>query len=710
MARHSSLREGKANPNAVPPELRDADYVHEVLNACDGTTEADMEQRLLAKAAALGIETSGQANAGPEQETHMGSSLDTPNLPRALAGSADSDGAADDGTEPQTSDHTTATHAAPAETSARRRSKSLSFSLYEQYISQVDPAIAQPKFLRPANDRSEWSAGVVVRSATRKGVRSFTKSIAAKLRRKRPTANLPMPCVCCQEDFLAGNSALHTLPCGHLYCRDCLAVMVDQSITDESRMPPRCCTQPIPSAIIKTVLPREKQHLFLKAVVQYSTPWEARIFCPNTSCGEFIPPADRVDPKRPFEALCKTCKTRACVMCKRNAHQLGQDCPEDFESNAVLKLGESSGWRRCYKCRALVELAHGCTHITCRCKAQFCYICGAVWDPDVGCPNFCNGEEELERRRVEEEARLAELEAEKLAAEKAALAEETARREAEKRTLESSEFRSLREQFEAEMARFSKYELKARDAMRSRQLARKRALVDRFADAIDRMRERHAKTEQHLEDRQVMAEIELAAGLAEKEKKVRIKLKYMEDYCSGKTSSGGGNSGGGDSSSDAMMMMMMPRRRVTDRDREQLRQQYCVRDGMERRHQSLIHGLREKQVKSMEELVGRHAREMEALVDRRAEEVEDLAVEFANEAEVLVQRFAERRAKLLRRWALAAEILKVELERREGKPFAAMELPPWPEPQSELEEVDGEAMKGIVATVQDAAVVVEIAS
>ncbi|KAK4102225.1 hypothetical protein N658DRAFT_423975 [Parathielavia hyrcaniae] len=717
MARHPSVRGAGAgtpnSPHAAPPELCDADYVRGVLNACDGETEADLEQRLMAKAAALGIEPAGLAGAQEEkeeeeQEPIVGSPLDANGaLAHARTGSGDSDGAAHDGIGPQTLDHATVTtRAALVEISARRRSRSLSFSLYERYVSHVDPAIAQPKLLRPANDRSEWSAGVVVVSATKRGARSLTRSIRARLRRKRPPPNLPRPCVCCREDFPTSNSALHTLPCGHLYCRDCLAVMVDQSITDESRMPPRCCTQPIPSAVIKTVLPRDRQHHFLKAVVQYSTPWESRVFCPNPCCGDFIPPTVRADPRHPppTEARCPACRARACVTCKRGAHPPGQDCPEDAGCNAVLALGESAGWRRCYKCRALVELAHGCAHMTCRCKAQFCYICGAVWDRSVGCPNFCNGEEELERRRAVEEARLAELEAEKLAAEKAAQAEATARRRAARRTRESGEFRALKNRFGAEMERFHEFELATRDAMRARQLGRRRALVDRFADAINRMRERHAKTEQHLEDRQVMAEIELQEGLAEKESKVRIKLRYMEDYCSGRMSGSAG--GGGGDAGEAMM----PRRPVTDRDREQLRQQYCVRDGMERRHRSLIHGLREKQAKSMEELVGRHAAELEALVDRRAEEVEDLAVEFANEGEVLAQRFAERRARLVGRWRLAAEILRVELEGREGKAFAAMELPAWPpelEPQLRLGDTDAdEASKGLAA-VQDVAVVVE---
>ncbi|KAK4148969.1 hypothetical protein C8A00DRAFT_47328 [Chaetomidium leptoderma] len=698
MARHTLLLAGPVDGlQTGPPELGDVDYVREVLARPDCATEADIEQELVAKATALQIELPISGQPSPKYYgVTAGEPPGTPGSQHTRAVSTGSDGPEDTGVTPPTSDPPGP--AAPPTTDAltRKRSRTVSFSQYDRYISQVDPALAQPKPPRPTHEKSEWSAGIVIKSGTRKGVRGFTRSIAARLRRKRPSPNVPMPCICCREEFTTDNDSLHTLPCGHCYCRDCLAIMVEQSMRDESKMPPRCCTQPIPSAIIKLVLPREKQQLFLKAVVQYSTPWEARIFCPNTSCGEFIPPADRADPKHPFEALCKTCRTRVCVMCKRNAHRLGQDCPEDHDSDAVLKMGESSGWRRCYKCRSLVELAQGCTHITCRCKAQFCYICGAVWDPAVGCPDFCNGEEEMERRRAEEEARLAELEAEKAALEKAAEKEEMARQEAEKRTRENSEFGRLRAQQEAEMARFEAYEQKVNEAMRVRQSNKKLALVDKFSDLADKMRERHAKTEQHLEDRQVMAEIEMQAKMEEKEKKVRIKLKYMEDYCNGgKGASAGAGAGtvppadnndsnndnndnNDNNNADDNNTTAMPQRQVTDRDREQLRQQYCVRDGMARRHRSQINGLREKQAKSMEELVARHAHEMETLVDRRrADEMEHLAVEFTDEEELLLQVLSERRARLESRWRLAGEILRVELERREKRAFAVMALPKW---------------------------------
>lgn len=45
----------------------------------------------------------------------------------------------------------------------------------------------------------------------------------------------------------------------------------------------------------------------------------------------------------------------------------------------TLRCAINAGWRRCYKCNALVEHDQGCSHMTCRCRAQFCYTCGLKW-------------------------------------------------------------------------------------------------------------------------------------------------------------------------------------------------------------------------------------------------------------------------------------------------------------------------------------------
>lgn len=242
--------------------------------------------------------------------------------------------------------------------------------------------------------------------------------------------------------------------CLHHYCSGCLRVLISQAQADERRMPPRCCNKAIPGSIIKTVLTREEQRSFMKSVQEFSTPWKERIYCPMVNCGEFIPKPVQVDEKNPFEVFCPKCRTRVCTTCKQRAHHVGKDCPQDWALEAVLRMGKNAGWRRCYKCRSLVELVQGCSHITCRCKAEFCYVCGAVWDPVLGCPNFCPGEEELERRRQEEEARIAEQEAEKAALEEKERLEAVEEAEALKRTQENKDINTLRSHQMSERDRF----------------------------------------------------------------------------------------------------------------------------------------------------------------------------------------------------------------------------------------------------------------
>ncbi|OBT55628.1 hypothetical protein VE04_03852 [Pseudogymnoascus sp. 24MN13] len=52
---------------------------------------------------------------------------------------------------------------------------------------------------------------------------------------------------------------------------------------------------------------------------------------------------------------------------------------DDPDLRETIRCALNAGWRRCYKCNALVEHAQGCSHMTCHCKAQFCYTCGLKW-------------------------------------------------------------------------------------------------------------------------------------------------------------------------------------------------------------------------------------------------------------------------------------------------------------------------------------------
>ncbi|PSR75839.1 hypothetical protein BD289DRAFT_379052 [Coniella lustricola] len=573
---------------------------------------------------------------------------------------------------------TAASHLPP---SHKPRPRTLTFSQYDKYLAQVEPSLNQLK----TNKQSSPLAGKapsICSQGKRRSVINITNGIRAKVRwKKRPSMSpVTISCICCRDDFIKHNDLQH-LPCGHTYCGNCLRIMIDQAAVDESKMPPRCCTQSIPATIIRPLLNREEQQSFLQAVQQFSTPWQSRIFCPNQNCGIFIPPRNKVDPKHPFDVVCRECRTRVCTMCKMRAHPLGQDCPSDFELEQVLRMGERSGWRRCYRCRTLVELSHGCTHMTCRCKAQFCYICGAIWDPSIGCPNLCDGQEELERRRLEEEQREAEEKAEKAAQEAAAAAAVQDQQEAEKRTQASEEFTRLKVQQEAEMQRFLIFEAKTKRRMWNRHHERKLVLNEKFSDQIEKMRERHAKTEQHLEERQIAAEIDLRASLEQAEKSVRIRVRHMEAYCKAL--------GGRSTPAPLFVDASMPPRVVTERHLRELGQQRNALEGMARLHQARINVLRDRQAKRMEELLERQEKELEKLGEKREEDIEDLAAEFAHEEDHLIKVFDDRRARLVRRWELGVEILRVELCKEHNATFAAIPTPKWPADfQLPLEESD----------------------
>lgn len=182
-------------------------------------------------------------------------------------------------------------------------------------------------------------------------------------------------------------------------------------------MPPKCCGMPLSVQILKSILSRNDQAAFMKSFQQYSTPWDELVFCPNSSCGEFVPKLAKLDPKHPFQLNCKECATKVCTICKQQGHETAVQCPLDWELEAVLQVGEGTGWRRCYNCQNLVKVNKGCpTYITCRCRAKLCYTCGAVWDSVNGCPNDCYASikpekvEDMEaRRRTESHPQIREF-------------------------------------------------------------------------------------------------------------------------------------------------------------------------------------------------------------------------------------------------------------------------------------------------------------
>ncbi|PFH62757.1 hypothetical protein XA68_11980 [Ophiocordyceps unilateralis] len=635
------------------PQLGDAPYRATVLRLPADRSEDQLDLELLAKAHGLGIRASL-----PSVSHHR---------PRAasVALSDSSASTSQDQLFSAASDASASTYLTPHSSiigppsldvpDSSRQSKSWSFSSYERFLAQHATARESSKSARPPAP-ADSSAQSIFSVSTKKGGFSGIKN-RMMLRRKTTRCFEPsLSCWSCRNTFDLPSS-LRTLSCGHVHCLDCLRLKIKDASADESKMPPRCC-EPVPASVIQAILEPASQEVFLRAVVQFSTPRESRIVCPSASCGVFIPRRRHVDPKAPFTATCHRCHTRVCTLCKRDAHPTGKDCPQDAQVQATSRAGFGPGRKRCYKCRRLVERPDGPTHLICTCGAQFCSMCGGVWDTTVGCPNICTNDDDFARQRDSDDCAFSLPDALDAAV-------EAERDAAEKRSARHSDVQSLQLCQRQEMNRFCDFEEETRNSVRERQARRKAALAEKHSAEEAKVKGQHAQMASQLEDSQIAEEMELRASLEQSERTIRARIKHMEAYCEGLGRNPGGSA--------------MPPRVVTEENLRALGHQYNIRDDIERQHQSKISMMRDRQAKRMEDLLERQLEESAQVAARQQVDKTGLEEALASEDEAVNRIFASRTARLRARWHLAIEVLCKELQDKDGAKYASVPPPTWPE-------------------------------
>ncbi|KAM5538216.1 hypothetical protein V8D89_008103 [Ganoderma adspersum] len=192
----------------------------------------------------------------------------------------------------------------------------------------------------------------------------------------RSPASPSVPCAVCMAD-IAGE--VIRAPCGHTWDVPCLSELFQRATKDDSLFPPVCCGTPLPLALVREHLGIELISLFLEKEREHKT--RRRVYCAVPSCSVFLGPAADA----PSRLFCHECGGRTtCAHCAGPAHSRSLRCtsPDDAE---LAAFAEREGWRRCRRCGHMVELAVGCNHMTCRCRFEFCYVCGALWKT-CGCP------------------------------------------------------------------------------------------------------------------------------------------------------------------------------------------------------------------------------------------------------------------------------------------------------------------------------------
>ncbi|KAH9939865.1 hypothetical protein B0H21DRAFT_30432 [Amylocystis lapponica] len=169
-------------------------------------------------------------------------------------------------------------------------------------------------------------------------------------------------------------------PCGDYYDTLCVLKLFEAAARDESLFPPTCCRQRIPLHDVQPYMDATLLAQHKEKSKEYKT--VKRIYCANPTCSRFLGPQSEgllswIRPSR----RCPTsgCSTTTCMRCRARVQPHGHHCVDDEQEREVLALAKEAGWTRCPRCNQMIELDGGCFHMTCRCKAEFCYLCRSTW-------------------------------------------------------------------------------------------------------------------------------------------------------------------------------------------------------------------------------------------------------------------------------------------------------------------------------------------
>ncbi|CAD8097178.1 unnamed protein product [Paramecium sonneborni] len=180
---------------------------------------------------------------------------------------------------------------------------------------------------------------------------------------------------------------LATLYCSHMYHQKCLAQYCLTQM--ESRQFPILCPSECKKNIIysdlievlddKQIL--QFQKLTFKAYID--THNNEYSWCPTPDCQYVFVLGEQSQ----FE--CPVCQKRYCLECKIEYHN-GFSCQEyqkkiKMENQKALddkffSFIKGAKYKQCPQCKFWVEKSEGCNHMTCRCKFEFCYVCGGVYE------------------------------------------------------------------------------------------------------------------------------------------------------------------------------------------------------------------------------------------------------------------------------------------------------------------------------------------
>lgn len=205
--------------------------------------------------------------------------------------------------------------------------------------------------------------------------------------------------------------------CSHRFCRGCLRIDLEGRIRDGAASAlgcPQCRLPLLPTEVASLVAPELFAAYEQRTLHSSLAGMDDVVFCPLAHCQSPVLLDRGAEGELEQLGRCAQCAFAFCILCQRSWHGSGP-CSDfkakwdaaDADERAALeaRFGDrviadmqsiamiASTTQSCPCCRASIEKAGGCNHMTCgKCQHQWCWLCRGRYTPThfagSGCRQF----------------------------------------------------------------------------------------------------------------------------------------------------------------------------------------------------------------------------------------------------------------------------------------------------------------------------------
>lgn len=185
------------------------------------------------------------------------------------------------------------------------------------------------------------------------------------------------------------------LPCGHLFCRNCIKAYLTIEITEGRVLRIKCCDSECKHELndmtIQDVIEMDlfNKYKKFKRTKEIEADPSAK-WCPNSLCGAVVY-SDNILGQY---LKCNLCETEICYLCNEEWHPK-KSCEQASDIN-YQAWARGKNIQQCPKCRRRIEKESGCNHMICiSCGYEWCWLCRAQYSDmhfsnlnPFGCPGM----------------------------------------------------------------------------------------------------------------------------------------------------------------------------------------------------------------------------------------------------------------------------------------------------------------------------------